>query len=202
MSQPVGSRVVLALRWLAAAVAAVTLLAACTRDDNSQEPDPVRDDEGQVLDDTEVAALRVQVGDCFNGTIPFAVESIDAVPCEQPHDHQAYAVFDIDPSPDPAATSTTSTTSEDGTSTTTATTVAAADEEYPGEARVQELGERGCLVAFGEYVGNAYETSALDIGLILPTEESWDAIDDREVVCTVHRADGTQLTASAEGSGL
>ena len=200
MNEPVGSRVVLALRWLTGAVVATTLLATgCTRDNNSQEREPVRDDEGQVLDDTEVAALRVQVGDCFNGTIPFAVESIDAVPCGQAHDHQAYAVFDIDPSPDPASTSTT----EGGAPpSSTSTTVAAADEEYPGEARVQELGERGCLVAFGEYVGNAYETSALDIGLILPTEASWEAIDDREVVCTVHRADGAQLTASVEGSGL
>ena len=207
MSSPVGFVLVPAHRWLAAAVAVAALLATgCTKDENSQEPEPVRDDEGQVLDSTEVQALRVQVGDCFSGTIPFQVEAIEVVPCTTPHDHQAYAVFDLDPTPDPAPTTTVApapgaeptTTS----SSSTSTTLALADEPYPGSVRVQELGERGCLIAFGSYVGNAYEASALEIGLILPTEDSWNDVDDREVVCTAHRIDGVQLTASVEGSGL
>lgn len=187
----------------ALALVALLLLGACTRSDNSQAPDPVRDDDGQVLDPTAVDALRVQVGDCFNGTIPFAVGSIDALPCAEPHDHEVYAVFDLDPTPDPVPPSVPEGASTSSTSaSSTSTTADLADEEYPGEARVQELGERGCLVAFGSYVGSAYETSALEIGLILPTEETWDAIGDREVVCTVRRADGAQLTGSVQGTGL
>ncbi|OWY63427.1 hypothetical protein B7486_53195 [cyanobacterium TDX16] len=188
---------------LAAVALLVAVGGACTSEDDSQERDPVRDDDGQVLDSTEIEALRVQVGDCFNGAIPFAMESIDAVPCTELHDHEAYAVFDIDPTPPPAETTTTA---GDGSSTTTSdettTTTVDLDEPFPGDARVQELGERGCLVAFGEYVGTSYEVSALEIGLILPTQESWEAIGDREVVCSVHRADGAQLDRSVRGSGL
>jgi hypothetical protein len=186
------------LRRTGLLLAAIALLAAagaaCTSEDDSQERDPVRDDDGQVLDSTEIEALRVQVGDCFNGAIPFAMESIDALPCTELHDHEAYAVFDIDPTPEPAESTTTE-------AEQTSTTVDL-DEPFPGDARVQELGERGCLVAFGQYVGASYEVSALEIGLILPTQESWEAIGDREVVCSVHRADGAQLDRSVRGSGL
>jgi hypothetical protein len=155
-----------------------------------------------VLDSTEVEALRVQVGDCFDGAIPFAMASIEVLPCEQPHAHEIFAVFDLDASPEPGETTTTvagetTTTTEPSTSTT-----ADPDEPYPGEARVQELGERGCLVAFGEYVGTAYEVSALEIGLILPTQDSWEALGDREVVCAVHRADATPLTGSVQGTAI
>lgn len=185
------------------AVLLLVAVSACTSEEDSQEREPVRDDDGQVLDSTEVEALRVQVGDCFDGAIPFAMASIDVVPCEQAHDHEVFAVFDMDATPEPAEQPTTtvageSTTTEQQTTSTTA----AADEPYPGEVRVQELGERGCLVAFGEYVGAPYEVSALEIGLILPTQESWEALGDREVVCAVHRADATQLTGSVQGAGI
>lgn len=173
-------------------------LVGCTAEGDRQERPPVRDEDGQVLDSTEIEALRVQVGDCFNGEIPFALASIDAVPCSQPHDHEVYAVFDIDPTPEPADADPTA-SSDDQDETTTTVDL---DEEFPGEARVQELGERGCLVAFGGYVGAPYETSALEIALILPTRESWETIGDREAVCTVHRADGAQLEGSVRDSGL
>jgi hypothetical protein len=186
------------------ALVAVVGLSACTSDEDSQEREPVRDDDGQVLDSTEVEALRVQVGDCFDGAIPFAMASIDVVPCDQAHDHEVFAVYDLDPTPEPAESTTT--TAAGGSTTTaeeeTTSTTADADEPYPGDARVQELGERGCLVAFGEYVGAPYELSALEIGLILPTEESWTTLGDREVVCAVHRADATQLTGSVQGAGI
>jgi hypothetical protein len=160
-----------------------SLVAACTGDDQGGGRDDeadVRDDDGQVVDETEVDAYRIQVGDCFNGQLPTAVDSIDAVPCDQPHDQEAYAVFDLE---------------IDGQA-------AGPDVPYPGDDQVQLVAQRDCIVQFTGYVGSAYETSILEVGLLLPTQETWEQIDDREVVCTVHRADGGQLEATAQGTAL
>lgn len=165
-----------------AALAVLAVLAgagvgACSGEDgDTQEETELRGDEG-VADEVELDAYRMAVGDCFDGEIPFAVQTVDALPCDQPHANEVFATFDLE---------------EEETG----------GEEYPGDDRVQELAQRGCLVAFGEYVGNAYETSALEIGLITPTRTTWDEIDDRGVVCVAYRRDGQPLDASVEGSGL
>jgi hypothetical protein len=158
-------------------------LAACTNDDQGGGRDDeadLRDEDGQVVDETEVDAYRIQVGDCFNGQLPSSVDSITAVPCDQPHDQEAYAVFDLDVDGQPAGP----------------------DVAYPGDDKVQLLAQRDCIVQFTGYVGSAYETSILEVGLLVPTQATWEEIDDREVVCTVHRADGGQLEATAQGTAL
>lgn len=194
------------LRSTAAALVglAVVLAAAagCTDDENGAGRDddaPVRDEDGQVVDETELTAYRIEIGDCFNGSLPFAVQTITAIPCEQPHDQEAYALYNLD---EDGSVGPSADVGGEGDGEEAEAEAVDVDAPWPGDERVHELAQRGCLVRFGEYVGAPYEVSTLEIGLLMPTEQTWTQIDDREVVCTVHRSDGTRLEQSAEGSGL
>jgi hypothetical protein len=37
---------------------------------------------------------------------------------------------------------------------------------------------------------------------LFPSEATWNALDDRRVICAVVTADGTQLAGTAQGLGL
>lgn len=119
---------------------------------------------------TEVA--KADVGDCFQDPENTAeVDEFDTVDCDEPHDNEVYAVFDLP------------------------------DGDFPGADMVDEDGVSGCIERFEGYVGAPYETSDLDIYFIFPTEETWERADDREVICAVFAIDGSPLDGSAEGSG-
>lgn len=57
--------------------------------------------------------------------------------------------------------------------------------EYPGEDAVMAAAEEGCLPAFEEFVGIAYDSSELEWFPLTPTESGWDEFGDREIVCAV-----------------
>ena len=104
-----------------------------------------RDDNGDIVGSGSVDAFNVQVGDCFNDTMSFndEVTSVPGVPCTEPHDNEAFAVFDVD---------------LDG---------------YPNEDDMGELAYNSCLTRFESFVGNEYDSSVLEINMIYPTSESW-----------------------------
>lgn len=72
---------------------------------------------------------------------------------------------------------------------------------FPGADAVTEFADSTCFDAFEDYVGQQYELSALEIGYLIPTEESW-LLADREVVCFVFSRSGPELEGSVEGLGL
>ena len=51
------------------------------------------------------------------------------------------------------------------------------------------------------YVGRDYESSALDVVTMYPTQESW-AQNDREVVCALYDMSGEKLVGSVKGTGI
>lgn len=134
-------------------VAATLLLAGCG--DNA-----VRGEDEEVVEAGEVGAFEVRVGDCFAGdqlgTETTEVQAVDAVPCEQSHENEVYAIFDLP------------------------------DGDYPGDEAVVEQSGEGCAERFEEFIGTAYDDSLLEITQLFPTEESWTTLDDREVVCAVN----------------
>lgn len=136
-------------------------------DDNT-----VRDDAGTIVQGGGLGAFVIQVGDCFNLPDSDLVASIEAVPCSQPHDAEAYATFDQ------------------------------LGHEYPGEDSVAEYSLTGCYERFDSFVGKAYEDSVLDFYWLEPTEESWKELDDRETMCAIVAYDGSQLTGSMRGAGV
>ena len=126
--------------------------------------------------DTSVYDLRT--GDCFDDPTMFTqeiveVESIDSVPCDQPHDAEVYAVVDL-PQGD--------------------------DAPFPGDEEVATAADEACFDRFEAYVGVSYEDSTLDINYYLPIASSW-AEGDRMVTCLLIDVDGDPLTGSMKDSG-
>ena len=59
-----------------------------------------------------------------------------------------------------------------------------------------------CFNAFEPFVGQAYEYSIYEVGFLHPTKETWDKVDDREVVCYLYDITGQMKTGTAANSGL
>ncbi len=110
----------------------------------------------------EVDVFSLDAGDCFDQVQPGdgSVQSVSSVDCDQPHDHEVYATYDLD------------------------------DGAWPGSDEVRAEAEDGCRTRFEVYVGTAYADSDLQAAAFWPTEESWQEQDDREVVCFLSDPDG------------
>lgn len=155
-------------RIVGAAVLAVAAFGgAGAFDDNT-----VRDDTGAIIQGGGLGAFAVKVGDCFNVPTEELIQSLEAVPCTDPHDAEAYASFDQ------------------------------VGSAYPGAEAVTDASFFGCYDRYEAYVGVPWEDSELDIWFLEPTRESWEEVDDREVTCAIVTIDGSQLTGSARGLGL
>ena len=105
----------------------------------------VRDDTGAIVESGGLGAFAMQVGDCFNdpGADATQVQSVEGVPCGEPHDNEVFAEFDVEHA------------------------------SFPGEQEVFEEGWERCLTYFDAYVGTPYEDSILDIGAFSPSVGSW-----------------------------
>ena len=76
------------------------------------------------------------------------------------------------------------------------------ESQWPGQARVDELAEQGCLDRFADAIGATYEDSILVIYTLSPTEGSWKQRKDKEVVCAAYHMDLEKLTGSVLNSGM
>lgn len=130
-------------------------------DDNT-----TRNDQGEIVEPGGLGAFTMRVGDCVQVPAEEMVESMEAVPCAEPHDAQVFAKFDVADAP-----------------------------EY-GQSRVDDEAGQGCYERWSSAIGTVYEEDAeLDIQLLTPTSESWGE-GDREVVCMVVSIDGLPLRGS------
>ena len=112
---------------------------------------------------------ELTVGQC----IPFMewgeeVYELPIVPCDQPHTDEVYYIFDA----------------EDG--------------DFPGDDALQTIATERCDTAFADYVGIPYAQSELDNYWFVPTEASWNRLDDRTIQCIVYSND--EVTESFQGS--
>ncbi len=113
----------------------------------------------------EGSVFALDVGVCFDDPEETqGIEEVELVPCDEPHDNEVYATFDLD------------------------------EEAYPGGARVEGAALDGCTEAFPEPVAERYRDTDLAIGVLTPSEDSWED-GDREVVCFLTSPDGL-LTGS------
>jgi hypothetical protein len=135
------------------------------------EDNTTRAETGAIIEEGEIGAFRIRVGDCLGATALGEFESASGVPCAQPHADEVYHAFNI----------------PEG------------DGSWPGDDEVVQDADEGCYNAFEPFVGIAYEDSIYGIGTITPTEASWDGLDDREVLCLVNNYDGSLKTGSAQG---
>ena len=116
----------------------------------------------------------VSVGQCFNDPDEYSefVANLDMVDCTEPHDNEIYHTFDV------------------------------AGDVYPSDSDMDFQAESGCIAAFEEFVGRDYWSSSLNIAWLSPSEDSWNQIDDREIVCFLYDMNLAVLTNSAEGTGI
>ena len=70
---------------------------------------------------------------------------------------------------------------------------------FPGEEATIELAREGCIAEFDAFIGLADAESIWDITAIYPTEQTWDAINDREVLCGVFPVSDQATIGSAMG---
>ena len=137
-----------------------------------------RDASGAIVEQGNLGAFTIRLGDCFDNTLAFEsdeageVSSLPGVPCSGPHDNEVYAVFDVDHA------------------------------EFPGDEQMAEDAFGACYARFEAFVGIEYESSTLDIAALYPSTESWALQSDREVICAVYDMNGAKLTGSAEGSSI
>ena len=137
--------------------------------------DPPRDESGAILEGGDLSVFSIREGDCFDDGDLDADEvfEVAAVPCSEPHDNEVYAVFDI----------------------------AAEGDSFPGADSLMARADEACYQLFEDFVGIAYEDSALAFFPITPTEEGWDD-GDREVICAVYDFSFAKLTGSMRDSGF
>ena len=133
-----------------------------------------RNESGEIDVAGSVDAFTIRVGDCFDDrfNISDEVSDVPGVPCSERHDNEVFATFDL--------------TSSD----------------WPGDDWVTEVADEGCLERFQGYVGATYEESVLMITTLIPSEGSWNQLEDREVVCIAYHMELDKLTGSVRNTGM
>jgi hypothetical protein len=136
--------------------------------------DADRDGSGAIVDGGTVDAFNIQVGDCFDDSTSFSdeISSVPGVPCSDPHDNEAFAVFDLD-----------------------------IENYLADEDAMYDLAYNSCMERFESFAGRDYESSSLEITTMYPSSESWKQ-NDREVICAVFDMNTEKLVGSAAGRGL
>jgi hypothetical protein len=90
----------------------------------------------------------LEVGDCFNdgdlGEGATEVDNLPIVDCEELHDNEVFATFDM------------------------------TEASYPGDETTQQIAFEGCIDRFDAWIGLPYEDSALDVTYLYPTQQTWD----------------------------
>ncbi|MGH8959119.1 MAG: septum formation family protein [Acidimicrobiia bacterium] len=124
-----------------------------------------------VLACGQQSVFSLPVGTCFDDQAGGEISSVPEVDCSQPHDNEVFALIEY-------------------TETDT----------YPGADGMSGISEGLCMAQFEGYVGLDYQSSALEVFPIFPTEESWNEDDDREIICALYNADLSKLTGSMEGA--
>jgi hypothetical protein len=138
------------------------------------EDHTTRDEAGVIVDAGEVGAFRMRLADCILAIPPDGeFDSVDAVPCSQPHAAEVYAAF---------------------------TLLGDEDAAWPGATSVNADANDGCYGRFTSFVGLSYEQSTYGFFSITPTQQSWEGLDDREILCLVAPMDQSLSTGSAEGT--
>jgi hypothetical protein len=106
-----------------------------------------RDDTGAIVDEGDVAAIELAVGDCLLDPGEGVFEEVKGVPCSQRHDFEVFHVARL------------------------------SGGAYPTDAQFEDIAVDECLPAFAPYTGEDFETSDLWIGYFIPDATAWDSGD-------------------------
>jgi hypothetical protein len=130
-----------------------------------------RSDTGEIVNDGDMMATDLRVGDCFDVKDPTAEEISDvtARPCTDPHEYELFWTGSM------------------------------TEGAYPTEAAFRAFMQGNCFDAFGTFVGKPYEDSVLDIYWLYPLEDGWGE-GDRSIQCAAYHPTKNRLTTSLKAS--
>jgi hypothetical protein len=135
-----------------------------------------RDDSGVIVNSGRIDAFEIQLGDCYDDSADddegTEVFGVDAVSCAQLHDNEVFAVFDLDL------------------------------KTFPEGDAMGEIAFDECIQRFEPFVGRDYPSSSLDITLMYPTQQTWNELKDREVLCALYDIELNKLQGSMRDSGM
>ena len=121
--------------------------------------------------------MEISVGDCFvisemNAQLQSGeVSDVPLVECSEEHDGEFFHSHEV------------------------------SGDSYPGDAAVGDEAEEVCSgSAFSDFVGVDYMSSEIYVGYLTPTEQTWDQLDDREILCYLETAD--MVSGSQEGAAV
>jgi hypothetical protein len=169
------------------AAALALMVTACTGPDHSIEPSVVTVASGSGAasrppsasaepaasgSTNAISAFDLEVGDCFDAPDVEAVADVELIGCDEPHRYEAYHIENHP---------------------------AGADEPFIGDEAMTSYADDVCIGAFEAFVGVPWEGSTLTYFFLQPTADTWEEVDDREVLCAVYSTEG-DLTGSVEGS--
>lgn len=118
---------------------------------------------------TVVGAQSLEIGDCLILPSEQTFDDVRTLPCTEPHDAEVFFVGDHP------------------------------DGDFPSDEAFEAFVDEVCLPTFAAYTGSDfYEQEVLDVGWFTPTSGAWDG-GDREVVCHLTPADGSQSDRSWAG---
>ena len=140
-----------------AALAAGLALAGCA-------PGVPRNTAGQVTAPASIDPFQITVGDCTGPVKEGDVQSLQVVPCTDPHNFEAYAETDLS-----------------GT-------------DYPGEAEVKKQADKFCTAEFRTFIGVAAKDSRYDMFYLYPVERSWAIGDRQVLCLTGSSKGGLEGT--------
>ena len=105
----------------------------------------------------EVSVFDIAVGQCFAAQqeVDHELSSLDAVPCDTPHQQEAYSIVDYQPPP------------------------GVEGDAFPGDASLAAYADAVCAQNFEDYVGISYLDSSLFFTYLLPSARGWEQSEDR-----------------------
>ena len=127
-------------------------------------PDAKRDESGAIVSEGDLEVRSLRVGDCFNnpslsdleGNETTDVRSVDAIPCDLPHEFEMYALSHQ----------------------------LFYQSSYPGEEVATLTADEYCEIEFEKFVGIDYQDSILSFVFMFPTKDSWNR-GDKSITCAI-----------------
>jgi hypothetical protein len=181
------------------ATSAIGLVVGGCGDSRSATDETTRDDAGVVIEGGRIGVFQLRIGDCV--LLPGSADGTELAGSAS--DPTAGPVTDPTAAPvtDPVPGSTADPAPESTTGRAeTLVAVPCPDphtgevmlvdrsffadlDQFPGEDAAFESATEACIDALEAYTGEVYGDGPLDYFALVPTEESWTSVDDRELVC-------------------
>lgn len=151
---------------------AIAVLAAGLMAAGCGSDQTTRDDAGVIVEGGDLGVFSATTGDCVNVPDGEQISQFEGVACTEPHDAQVFAAFDLP------------------------------GDVFPGLESMRTSADEGCVERWEPFFDIEYAASEYFFTRVTPTMESWNKLDDREILCLVTTGPRNEpLTEDLRGYG-